>query len=225
MLHDLFYPFLLKATGNERGLRLLDIGPHEGDLTKRLPADGFDVRACDKFPEVFKPEDIPCDPVDVEDGLPYDDASFDVVLAVEIVEHVLNPGRFFGECARVLRPGGRLVMTVPNIVSLRSRIRFLFTGFPHTFFPIDSLPEDGMAHLAALSSDQIRHIARRNGLTLDLSSVDRRQGRSRIWLWLYPLIRLQCRRAGHDPRIHNSMDLLLGRKLFLSFIKTAQEGA
>jgi SAM-dependent methyltransferase len=45
--------------------------------------------------------------------LPFDDASFDTVLSNQVGEHVPDPGAFFAELARVLRPGGRLILTVP----------------------------------------------------------------------------------------------------------------
>lgn len=45
--------------------------------------------------------------------LPFDDASFDTVLSNQVFEHVRDPRAFFAELARVLRPGGRLIVTVP----------------------------------------------------------------------------------------------------------------
>ncbi|MGH2915570.1 MAG: class I SAM-dependent methyltransferase [Solirubrobacteraceae bacterium] len=44
---------------------------------------------------------------------PVDDASADVVLATETLEHVADPGQFVAEARRVLLPGGRLIITVP----------------------------------------------------------------------------------------------------------------
>ncbi len=47
------------------------------------------------------------------DRLPFDDASFDTVLSNQVGEHVPDPRAFFTELVRVLRPGGRLIFTVP----------------------------------------------------------------------------------------------------------------
>jgi SAM-dependent methyltransferase len=47
------------------------------------------------------------------DHLPFDDASFDTVLSNQVGEHVRHPEAFFGELARLLRPGGHLIFTVP----------------------------------------------------------------------------------------------------------------
>lgn len=46
--------------------------------------------------------------------LPLPDASVDVVVSAQTVEHLWDQARFVDECARVLRPGGRLVLTTPN---------------------------------------------------------------------------------------------------------------
>ena len=48
------------------------------------------------------------------EGLPYPDESFDLVLSHEVLEHVQNDHQAASEMARVLRPGGRLVLFVPN---------------------------------------------------------------------------------------------------------------
>ncbi len=45
--------------------------------------------------------------------LPFRDHSFDVVLTTQVLEHVFTPEEFLREIARVLRPGGRLILTVP----------------------------------------------------------------------------------------------------------------
>jgi SAM-dependent methyltransferase len=46
-------------------------------------------------------------------ALPYADASFDLVAACDVIEHVENDRRVFGELTRVLVPGGRLIFSVP----------------------------------------------------------------------------------------------------------------
>lgn len=50
--------------------------------------------------------------------IPFQDATFDVVFCTEVMEHVPEPGDFLAEIHRVLRPGGRLVMTTPFMVPL-----------------------------------------------------------------------------------------------------------
>ena len=47
-------------------------------------------------------------------ALPLADAAVDLVVSSQVVEHLWDQDRFVAECARVLRPGGRLVVTTPN---------------------------------------------------------------------------------------------------------------
>jgi SAM-dependent methyltransferase len=82
--------------------------------------------------------------VDAEDGLPFEDASFDVVVAGEVLEHVRNPAALVGEARRVLQPGGVFVGSVPNGFRLKNRLRFLAGRWPerdpthlHLFSPGD----------------------------------------------------------------------------------------
>jgi SAM-dependent methyltransferase len=61
----------------------------------------------------------------VTEPFPYPDASFDIVVAKDILEHVLDPLAVMEEVKRVLRPGGRLVVLIPNHFSWRFRLRYL----------------------------------------------------------------------------------------------------
>lgn len=63
------------------------------------------------------------------DDFPYPDASFDVVVFSELIEHLgLNPVRTLSEIHRVLRPGGAVVVTTPNALSLERFATFLRGG-------------------------------------------------------------------------------------------------
>ena len=62
---------------------------------------------------------------DIEAVLPFDDASFDAVVAGELLEHVRRPADLIGEVVRVLRPGGTFTGSVPNAYRLQDRLAFL----------------------------------------------------------------------------------------------------
>ncbi|GMG81877.1 hypothetical protein LNKW23_10900 [Paralimibaculum aggregatum] len=74
-------------------------------------------------------------PADVErDALPVESASRDLVLAMEILEHLaIDPLFFLEEAARVLRPGGHVLVTTPNIASHRNALKALRGEAPQSF--------------------------------------------------------------------------------------------
>lgn len=74
-------------------------------------------------------------PANIErDTMPYDDASFDFVLGMEILEHLaLDPYFFLSQVNRVLRPGGHILLTTPNIGSHRGVWKILNGISPYSF--------------------------------------------------------------------------------------------
>jgi len=62
--------------------------------------------------------------------LAYVDRSFDVVVAKQVCEHLVDRRMFFLECWGVLHPGGCLMVGTPNLASLTNRVRLLFGPYP-----------------------------------------------------------------------------------------------
>jgi 2-polyprenyl-3-methyl-5-hydroxy-6-metoxy-1,4-benzoquinol methylase len=74
------------------------------------------------------------------DAIPVSSASADIVAAVETIEHLENPRAFVRELARLLKPGGWLVITTPNQVSLLSLLCLIvkarFAAFQDASYPV-----------------------------------------------------------------------------------------
>ena len=107
-----------------RTARLLDAGAGEGALVARYRDRGRDIVGADSAyaSELVEKADLL--------ALPFEDSSFDAVLLLDVLEHVplLDQPKALAEIARVLKGGGLLVMSVPNLAHLHSRMRFFFTG-------------------------------------------------------------------------------------------------
>jgi ubiquinone/menaquinone biosynthesis C-methylase UbiE len=72
-----------------------------------------------------------CQVVDLEGGrLPFADETFDVVLSGETIEHVMDTDWILCEMNRVLKPGGGLVVTVPNVRTPMGIAMMLFLNLP-----------------------------------------------------------------------------------------------
>ncbi len=95
--------------------RILDVGCGTGALGRYRLSPEIEIHGVDidagAVAQAAGFEQTIC--LDLETSpLPYDDASFDAVLAKDILEHLRDPGRLVGEIHRVLRPGGVLVVSV-----------------------------------------------------------------------------------------------------------------
>ena len=188
-------------------------------LPKKLYEAGYEVKACDLFPEIFYFDKVDCLKADLTEPLPYDNCSFDIVIAIEVMEHILDHELFFSECFRILKPGGSLLISTPNILSLKSRVRFLFSGFFYSFKPLELNNNDGLQHIASLTINQYEYLGIRNGLKLNQFDIDKKQNSSRWLLFLYPFIWLHSKWNKLDIHIHNQIKLLTGRILFMQFRK------
>jgi SAM-dependent methyltransferase len=112
--------------------RVLVAGAGRGGLSVLLQSRGFEVTSVDLHTDHFAAKGMTCISADLNQPLTFAPESFDTVLAVEVVEHLENPWGFLREAIRVLRPGGKLVFTSPNVVSIPARLLFLRKGlFPY----------------------------------------------------------------------------------------------
>jgi len=115
-----------------KGRKVLDLSVGPGRTTKALLEMGAVVTATNYDPDPHP--DIPKEAtyvggVDLNADLPFPDNSFDGINLKDVFEHLENPAHIVRECARILKPGGILVFSTPNMLNLASRVRFLFTGF------------------------------------------------------------------------------------------------
>lgn len=109
--------------------KVLDLGCGHGDYSKRLKEIGFEVVAGDIDISRFRYRgEIDFRICDITKPLPFPDSSCDYILLMEVVEHLRNPYSVLSEINRILKPDGRIIISTPNILNLKSRLRFLFEG-------------------------------------------------------------------------------------------------
>jgi SAM-dependent methyltransferase len=132
------------------GIRVLDLGCRTGALT-RAYLDGNDVVGVDVDREALSEAaklGIETRWADLDAPLPFEPESFDTAVAGEVLEHIRDPARLIADVLTVLRPGGRLVGSVPNAYRLKSRLRFL-VGYE---------PEEDPTHLHLFSPRALREL-------------------------------------------------------------------
>lgn len=112
--------------------KILDIGNlgmeaqiHD-ELLKRYPSSeihGLDVEDQQVYNKSYNHQ-----AVGNAEAMPYEANTFDTVYLGEVLEHTWQPKVLLGECFRVLRPGGVLVLDTPNVYALSRMLRYALLG-------------------------------------------------------------------------------------------------
>jgi SAM-dependent methyltransferase len=217
--------------------RLLDVPAGEGALSARLAGMGFQVHACDLYPDIFRARGIEIRRGDLSGALPYRDAEFQYVTCLEGLEHIENPHQAIREFARVLVPGGHLIISVPNILNIEERVKWLLTGYTSHFKPISQEhlrmrheqwgeKEEVALHINPIAYTELRYVLEKYGF--ELLGAYRDKPKPKLWLYwpLATLIRLLSRLTPERKRRERWTDelasdavLLGGNTLVLHAVK------
>jgi SAM-dependent methyltransferase len=129
-----------------RAGRWVDLGCGQGEFLERAGSGGgFGLDFFAANARVAAKAGHPSLAADLNQPLPFADASLDGVGLVEVIEHIVRAESLIEEIARVLRPGGWLVLTTPNVVHWTYRWRALTghapkqEGYHYRFFTRDRL--------------------------------------------------------------------------------------
>lgn len=199
---------VLDALAERPAGRALDVPAGRSPVAAEARKLGWKVVELDLFP----PEGFQGVQADACAPLPFTDESFDAVLSLEGIEHFENQAAFVRECARVLRPGGRFILTTPNVLHLSARFASFWTGqrglkrgFINEDQTLRGRDGDRVYHGHAFLIDvfRLRYIMAIEGLRI----LGLRRGKVSIGSLLFaPLIPLVwmmtrlCLNAGHSTR-------------------------
>ena len=132
-LHAWLMPQVAALPGISTGSRVLDLGCGTGAWLQRLRDWGFSyLTGIDRNGSDFS-SDASFILGDLNQPIRTELGTFDLVTAIEVIEHLANPEALIALAATHLAANGWLVITTPNIYSLRWRTRFLLTGTLHGF--------------------------------------------------------------------------------------------
>ena len=147
-----------------KGARVLDVGCGDGTMlceVARKVEGGrlFGVDISELAAREAAGKGVPVAVADAEGGLPFKDGSFDLVICSEVLEHLFSPERALDEIRRVLKPTGRLIVSVPNMGYIRKRILLLLGRSP--------LEPEYPAHIRFWTLQSFRALLERRGFSVE----------------------------------------------------------
>lgn len=174
---------------------VLDIPCGAGALAPYLQDLGMQVHGAD-IREYLEAEGVAFTRADMNEGLPFPDGRFDAVVCGDGIEHTHRQNDFVRECRRILRRGGILVVSTPNISALRSRFRWLVTGFHNKGkTPLDETRPDPRHHVRLLAFHELRYLLCTNGFRITEIACNRVKAVSWLYLPLVPCSYVMTRLA------------------------------
>jgi len=114
----------------KNGMEVLDFGCGQGAFSQRLIDAGAIVDGCDLDAGQIKAGvrnryALDLNKESVTDSIP---GKYDMIVAMEIIEHLQNPWKYLSDCIALLKDGGLIVLSTPNISNFVSRLRFFMRG-------------------------------------------------------------------------------------------------
>ncbi|HXD33001.1 MAG TPA: methyltransferase domain-containing protein [Pyrinomonadaceae bacterium] len=221
-VHDTVVNILQQAAKG----KLLDVPAGTGALASRLIQEGFDVACCDLYPEIFRLAGVEVRQGDMGGTLPYSDESFDYITCLEGLEHIENPQNAIREFARALRPRGQLIASVPNILNIEERLKWLIYGYTSHFKPLSraslaNLPadlagkEEVALHVNAISYSELRYSLEESGF--EIIRLYRDKPKAHLWLYwpIVALIRLVGKLTPQQKRVERWTEELMSDEVLL----------
>jgi len=175
---------ILRMLPSRPGARLLDLGTHDGEFTvrvaKRLRAGAVQgVELLDVHAEIARRRGIDVRVGDIDEGLPFEDGSCDVVHANQVIEHIRRTDSFLSEVRRVLAPNGLVCLSTNNLSSWHNVISLALGWQPMPIHVSDDLilgnplnPEHGdrhrdagRTHLRLFTARALAELCEYHGLT------------------------------------------------------------
>lgn len=169
------------------GSRVLDLGAGKGGFSLRLLDNGYEVDAADQNTSEWMVKDIPVIYLDLNHHIEDPPGPYDCIVALEVIEHLHNPHKFFDDCKRMLKPHGSLIFSTPNILNLDSRRRYFISGDFATFSPEHY---SKYMHTTILPYWLIDKIIETNDFKIEKIIVYGKRPRPWPKSWLVPLINL-----------------------------------
>jgi SAM-dependent methyltransferase len=178
----------------KRGI-VLDVPSGQGALSKDLEKLGFKVFLGDIERENIIYQNGRCIQLDLNTSLPFKEGIFDYAFCVEGIEHIENPHALIKEFSRVVKRGGYIIISTPNVMTIKSRLRFLFYSYLDYFRYFGppqqeekhKIREYEHQHINPVFYGEMKFIFEKHGFNIEAIETNRRV---RKWKMIFPLVKL-----------------------------------
>ena len=215
-------------------INILEIGSGQGAFIKHLKSEldnnniNYNVEAGDIEPHQINDQnlDFKCNYIDAQAEFKLD-KKYDIIISIELIEHIENPFHFVREIAKNLSDNGTVLLTSPNILSLRSRLRFFLTGCSDYFRRPYNEHWLNMGHVNPINPLQLIYILRKNGMSVRKLINNNATNESLLlipfipFIWLFSAVHYLLREKGKEQKKRNFalLKLVLSPRMLLG--KTA----
>ena len=134
MVNDIY----IKSNRSKKAFTIIDLGGNTGVISKRLADMGYTVTVADISKEALRSagkKGLKTICIDLNDDFSIIKGKYDLVIAGEIIEHILDTKLFLDSCYSILKKDGFLVLSTPNLNSFTDRFNFLFGKSPRQINP------------------------------------------------------------------------------------------
>lgn len=237
-VNDIVLTELLKSIDenfpNSEKVNILEIGSGSGAFIKHLKVEldkkniNYNIEAGDIEPHQINDQglDFKCNFLDAQGEFELD-KKYDIIISIELIEHIENPFHFIREISKNMTENGVVLLTSPNILSLRSRLRFLLTGCSDYFRRPYNEYWLNMGHVNPINPLQLIYALRKNGFSVKKLTSNNAAIESLLliplipFIWLFSSVHYLLREKGKEQKKRNMelMKLALSPRMLLG--KTA----
>ncbi len=190
----------IETLGPLDGKLVVDIPAGTGHISEEFVKRGARVLAMDLYPEKIEAEGVEKIYADMNDKLPLEDNSVDIILCQEGIEHIHNQFGLLKELNRKLKKGGMLLITTPSLSHLRSRVSMMLLESDYwkrmppsevdsVWFLESKLDRLYFGHMFLLSVNHLRSLAIMAGFEISKRIPTQISNSSVTWfILLYPFM-------------------------------------
>jgi len=190
LARDEIHDKVIEMMDKEPRGKVLDVPTGTGILADRLRKIGFEVSCCDINPSYFSVPDLTIKIGNLNHSLPYPSGSLDFIACIEGLEHLENPFNAIREFHRLLKPKGKVFLSLPNYLNIERRLKFLITGLFSKIPSPKKLGKDRfedlwMLHLTSLTYPILKLMMEHSGFKILHIEKDKEKKRMK---WLLPIV-------------------------------------